>query len=268
MELSLVASDANPFRYSGEYFDAESGDYYLRARYYNPRLGRFLTEDPVRDDDNWYVYCNNNPVRYVDPSGKIAVVDDASVTLVLVTGAIVTVTAEWLASPEGQKALNNGVKIIHDAAQTLVEGVQAGIEAAKEFVGDVADAVSEAVDAVGNWFADTFGGGGSPNLNPKKPDDDDNHHMIGENGTKTNGSKTLWRNGKTERIDVENLAPGKRPGQVHYHDANNNYIFDIAKKAFYIEGSDTLAPRAIQKLLDNPEFYRHILQGLKILGEL
>ncbi len=100
VELSPVSNDANPFRYSGKYFDAESGDYYLRARYYNPRLGRFLTEDPAHDGNNWYVYCNNNPVKYVDPSGKIAVVDDALVTLVLVTGAIVTVSAEWLASPE------------------------------------------------------------------------------------------------------------------------------------------------------------------------
>ncbi len=70
MELSLVASDANPFRYSGEYFDAESGDYYLRARYYAPGLGRLLTEDPAHDGNNWYVYCNNNPVKYVDPSGE------------------------------------------------------------------------------------------------------------------------------------------------------------------------------------------------------
>jgi RHS repeat-associated protein len=270
VELSPVASDTNPFRYSGEYFDAETGDYYLRARYYNPRLGRFLTEDPVRDGNNWYVYCNNNPVRYVDPSGKKAVVDDALVTLVLVTGAVVTVTAEWLAFPEGQKALNSGAKIIHDAAQTIVEGVQAGIEAVGEFISDAADAVGEAVDAVGNWLAEAFGGGGSPNPNPKKPnDDDDNHHMIGENGTNTGGSKTLWRNGKTERLDVENTAPGKRPGQIHYHDANNNrYIYDIAKKAFIIEKTKELAPKAIQKLLEDPTILKKIEHGLKILGEL
>ncbi len=69
VELSPVSSDANPFRYSGEYFDAESGDYYLRARYSAPGLGRFLSEDPVRDGSNWYVYCNNNPVRFIDSFG-------------------------------------------------------------------------------------------------------------------------------------------------------------------------------------------------------
>ncbi len=211
-------------RYSGEYFDAESGDYYLRARYYNPRLGRFLTEDPVHDGNNWYVYCNNNPVRYVDPSGEIAGVDDALdfIAIVLVTGAIVTVTAEWLASPEGQKALNNGAKIIHDAAQTLVEGVHAGIEAVGEFLSDAADAVSEAANAVGNWFADTFGGGGSPNPNPKKPDDDDDEFNKWNKGSiesskdslerhyEKHGSEVGARNSKEYLRKAENFASNLR----------------------------------------------------------
>ena len=38
--------DLNPFRYCGEYYDRESGTYYLRARYYNPATGRFTQEDP------------------------------------------------------------------------------------------------------------------------------------------------------------------------------------------------------------------------------
>ena len=42
----------NPFRYSGEYFDEETGFYYLRARYYDPTIGRFLTEDPAEDGTN------------------------------------------------------------------------------------------------------------------------------------------------------------------------------------------------------------------------
>ncbi|MBE6912597.1 MAG: RHS repeat-associated core domain-containing protein [Ruminococcaceae bacterium] len=59
----------NPFRYSGEYYDEETGFIYLRARYYDPTIGRFISEDPIRDGLNWYAYCNNNPVMYVDPSG-------------------------------------------------------------------------------------------------------------------------------------------------------------------------------------------------------
>ena len=61
----------NPFRYCGEYYDAESGFIYLRNRYYDPSTGRFITEDPARDGVNWYVYCSGNPVMFIDPSGNI-----------------------------------------------------------------------------------------------------------------------------------------------------------------------------------------------------
>ena len=42
---------------------------YLRNRYYSPSIGRFITEDPVQDEMNWYVYAGNNPIRYIDPNG-------------------------------------------------------------------------------------------------------------------------------------------------------------------------------------------------------
>lgn len=63
------ASSNNPFGYGGEYYDELSGNIYLRARFYNPGNGRFTTEDPVRDGVNWYSYCGNNPVMFVDPFG-------------------------------------------------------------------------------------------------------------------------------------------------------------------------------------------------------
>ena len=59
----------NPFRYCGEYFDEETGLIYLRNRYYDPSARRFTQEDPARDELNWYAYCGNNPVNYMDPWG-------------------------------------------------------------------------------------------------------------------------------------------------------------------------------------------------------
>ena len=64
-----AAADANPWRYCGEYFDKETSSVYLRARYYSPVLGRFRTEDPIRDGQNWYIYAGNNPLFYLDPFG-------------------------------------------------------------------------------------------------------------------------------------------------------------------------------------------------------
>ena len=60
----------NRFKYTGEQFDAITQQYYLRARFYNPALARFMQEDTYRGDGlNLYAYCANNPVRYIDPSG-------------------------------------------------------------------------------------------------------------------------------------------------------------------------------------------------------
>ena len=45
-QLKSNENDTNPFRYNGEYFDEETGFIYLRNRYYDPNIGRFVTEDP------------------------------------------------------------------------------------------------------------------------------------------------------------------------------------------------------------------------------
>ena len=62
----------NRFQFTGQQFDPVSQQYYLRARYYNPVIGRFTQEDTYYEDGlNLYAYCRNNPVYYVDPSGNI-----------------------------------------------------------------------------------------------------------------------------------------------------------------------------------------------------
>ena len=62
----------NPFTFTGREYDAETGCYYYRARYYCPGTGRFLSEDPIGFrglDTNFYRYVLNNPVRFSDPTG-------------------------------------------------------------------------------------------------------------------------------------------------------------------------------------------------------
>ena len=68
----------NEVCYTGGIYDQSTGLYYLNARYYNPEDGRFMTEDSYRGEimkpeiGHLYVYCANNPVNYVDPSGHKA----------------------------------------------------------------------------------------------------------------------------------------------------------------------------------------------------
>lgn len=63
----------NPYRYTSRVWDRETGLYYYRARYYDAKVGRFMQKDPLRSEltegKNLYVYCGNNPVNRVDPSG-------------------------------------------------------------------------------------------------------------------------------------------------------------------------------------------------------
>jgi len=63
---------ANPYRSTGRDFDSETGVYYYRARYYDPAIGRFISEDPLREDGgspNFYGYVGNSPTNFTDPLG-------------------------------------------------------------------------------------------------------------------------------------------------------------------------------------------------------
>ncbi|WP_127585102.1 RHS repeat domain-containing protein [Paenibacillus koleovorans] len=65
----------NPFLYAGEILDRETGLYYLRARYYDPSIGRFINKDTYEGQIsnplslNLYTYVENNPLTRVDPTG-------------------------------------------------------------------------------------------------------------------------------------------------------------------------------------------------------
>jgi len=80
----LVASTgttANAYRYTGEQYDANVGFYYLRARYYNQGVGRFVSADPFLGCNvdpvslHRYLYANADPVNKRDPSGNTTLAD-------------------------------------------------------------------------------------------------------------------------------------------------------------------------------------------------
>ena len=80
----------NPFSYRGYYFDVETQLYWVSSRYYSPELCRWISPDSIEYLDhesinglNLYVYCNNDPVNYYDPTGH-------SATLIgLIIGAVI-----------------------------------------------------------------------------------------------------------------------------------------------------------------------------------
>jgi|GEM_PF-6408863 len=65
----------NPITYRGYYWDWELDLFYLQSRYYDPSLRRFISADVFMDTGvgilgtNMYIYCNNDPVNFYDPTG-------------------------------------------------------------------------------------------------------------------------------------------------------------------------------------------------------
>lgn len=61
--------DLGKYSYGGKELDEDINLYYFNARFYDATTGRFINVDPIQDGTNWYVYCSNNPMSFVDPTG-------------------------------------------------------------------------------------------------------------------------------------------------------------------------------------------------------
>jgi RHS repeat-associated protein len=85
---SQTGTVENPFTYTAREWEPEVGVYYYRARWYDARVGRFLSQDPVRPAAGFlfYPYVGNDPSNYVEPSGKVPLV----AAIVCVTGLVVS----------------------------------------------------------------------------------------------------------------------------------------------------------------------------------
>ena len=70
--ITLAGSAGTPFGYGGAngcQTDPDASLVLMGHRYFDPRTGRFISQDPAGDGDNWYVYADNNPINETDPGG-------------------------------------------------------------------------------------------------------------------------------------------------------------------------------------------------------
>ena len=91
----------NPFRYRGYYWDEEIALYYLNARYYDPEVGRFISQDSIKylapetlNGINLFAYCLNNPVMETDPDGTFILSFLAAFAIATLVGAAVGVVGQ------------------------------------------------------------------------------------------------------------------------------------------------------------------------------
>ncbi len=203
----------NPFRYAGEYQDPYSGLVYLRNRYYDASIGRFVSEDThwnpsnmiygdkeynvgeikipdmnaIVQSSNLYAYCMNNPMNFVDPSGDSAI---AGVILALYGYAQAVITSPDLQYDMQVFAYDISQGDYTSAAFDVVDILAPGISGSKM-----------APKFIRKYFDDVVGMFRSPgvravsNLSTERIS-----HII--NGSK--GKDHLWRN-VTDNVNWNNI---------------------------------------------------------------
>lgn len=163
VEKNIDDADTNAFRYCGEYYDKETATIYLRARYYSPSTGRFISRDSFAGSNNdplslnLYTYCHNNPVSGTDSTGHFldTFFDAASLAFDIVSfcieptpmGAVDILTdVVGLVTPGVPSA---GLKVGVHAAETAYDAYKA-VDTAHDLskAADVAITVSKKGDTV------------------------------------------------------------------------------------------------------------------------
>ena len=125
-ELNPDENNRNPFRFSGEYFDWVTQTYYLRARHFSPRTGRFTQPDPhwtihnfqncqwsIMQAGNLYMFAVHNPVMWIDPSG---------LAIILAAGATKVQIAEFeraLAFLKQSETFRELFQLLYDAEEII-----------------------------------------------------------------------------------------------------------------------------------------------------
>jgi RHS repeat-associated protein len=119
----------NVYRYTGQQLDGDSGLYYLRARYYDPETGRFITKDKFPGIVNEpqtvhpYTYAKNNPINFIDLFGYCAAPVVPGMIYNPITGCYFSLSGEkynpatgWYSYPGGFKYNPKTGEFIHDPA--------------------------------------------------------------------------------------------------------------------------------------------------------
>ena len=291
----------NKYKYIGKELDTMYGwnmqDH--EARWYDPVVGKWMVTDPLQEkyfDSSLYCYTGNNPIRFSDPNGQdwwdkvigfgAAIADNATGGLTnirsyagrhvsdpkdfnagLTTGDLASLTVGSIESGTGATMVASGTTIT--TVGLVAEGPSVGTSTVVVVAGGAVLKTGVVLTAHGAVMMANAG----KNLANKKGYIDSNTSSIQKKtGTRIN-SKTLWKDTKGNRIDVENPNPGKRPGQIHFQDSQNNkYIYNNKDGRFYSRDPKTNkwnvpAPRRINDQIFKQDVQRAIRTGNKYLGD-
>ena len=244
LSSSGAMASINPLRYRGYYFDSDTGLYYLKSRYYDPQIARFVNADDYVSSGqgiwgcNMFAYCLNSPVVHADYTGNIAGILVATLTLAasnpLIAVALVTGTAVLL-------------KLAFEATARAVYEIGLAAEHLNDAVYSAKKAKSPKPSS---GLVDVGGGAASPT-----PPGNNNRDP------KYDGKSTYNKDGV--RVDYEYYGNGN--GNVHIHTTKGKYKVDFSRRILLNENG-TPAPRGVQQLLNNPDILKAIAKGFQYIG--
>ena len=146
--LKDTVGQQNPLRYRGYYYDKETGMYYLKNRYYDPELRRFISSDAVTTliastetlhNRNLYTYCNQNPLTRSDGNGHLWTVAAGIIGGVISLGrqlryekkemswkVAAQAALDGISAAVGASAVGTIGQIVTNVATTVTSGILAG----------------------------------------------------------------------------------------------------------------------------------------------
>jgi RHS repeat-associated protein len=156
-----VENVQQPFKFVGQYgvMTEPNGLYYMRARYYDPEVGRFVSEDPLGFDGgdvNLYVYVGNNPILLFDPWGLREAMSSYSGTIRIPTHSIEALksNAEKFQASVGAVGVVTwevGKMVAEDTAKAVIGSI-IPLPTSVEFIADKAITGSEVyLNVTGNF---------------------------------------------------------------------------------------------------------------------
>jgi RHS repeat-associated protein len=154
--------------FTGKEYDSDTGLYYFNARWYDPDLGRFISEDPVMDPNNpnLYSYCANNPLSNSDPTGLDSESSSGS------GGGVLSSIGH---------AISSAISAVGNAISSAVSSISHAVSSAVSSVASaVNSAVSAACNALSNAWNSATGNKGEKGTytNPYLPSDSDPEKFI------------------------------------------------------------------------------------------
>ena len=115
-----IVSFINPYTYRGYFYDSDTEMYFLKSRYYNPELCRFINADGIVNanqdilGNNLYAYCSNNPVKFCDPSGQSIALLMTAIIPACIIACVAIIGIIGIASAMDNTAISVGIGNVID----------------------------------------------------------------------------------------------------------------------------------------------------------